>query len=35
MFNDLQLASEKQKGSKLSLFQEVKLLSYVSKKPNY
>lgn len=33
MLDDLQLSSEKQKGSKLSLFQKVKLLSYVSKKP--
>lgn len=33
MLDDLQLSSEKQKGSKLSLFQKVKLLSYVSEKP--
>lgn len=33
MFDDLWLSLEKQKGSKLSLFQKVKLLSYVSKKP--
>lgn len=33
MLDDLQLSSEKQKGSELSLFQKVKLLSYVSKKP--
>lgn len=29
MLDDLQLSSEKQKGSELSLFQKVKLLSYV------
>lgn len=33
MLDDLQLSSEKQKGSKLFLFQKVKLLSDVSKKP--
>lgn len=36
MLDDLQLSSEKQKGSKLSLFffPKVKLLSYALKKPN-
>lgn len=33
MLDDLQLSSEKQKGSELSLFQKVKLLLYVSKEP--
>lgn len=33
VLDDLQLSSEKQKGSKLFLFQKVKLLSDVSKKP--